>query len=73
MVGSVDSTMATVNVHDALTPWMLTAEHVTVLVPSGKAEPDTGRHDVVGVPYMSMAVAAYVAVLKGTLLAGCRI
>jgi hypothetical protein len=45
MVGGCVSLMVTVNVQEAVAPEGSVAVHVTVVVPTGKNEPDAGLHE----------------------------
>jgi len=72
MPGGMVSMMLTENMHELVKPYVLVAVHVTLVTPYRNSEPEAGVHDTLGgMPLLSDAVAANVAVLDGALLAVC--
>jgi hypothetical protein len=57
--GAVTSATVTVKVHVAALPPPSVAVQVTVVVPTGKVEPDAGTHATVAVPQSSVAVGVW--------------
>jgi hypothetical protein len=55
-VGGVRSLTVTVKVHVPVLPDASVAVQVTVVVPTGKLDPDAGAHMTVGVPQLSIPV-----------------
>jgi hypothetical protein len=54
IAGAVESSTVTVKLHVPVLPDVSVAVHVTVVVPTGKLEPDAGAHMTVGVPQLSV-------------------
>jgi hypothetical protein len=54
--GPVTSLTVTVKEHMPVLPDVSVAVQVTVVVPTGKSEPDAGTHMTVGVPQLSVPV-----------------
>jgi hypothetical protein len=70
MAGGVVSTTTTLNGRLATLPLRSLAEQVTVVTPSGKVDPEAGRHDTATAPSkLSTAVTTYVIVAPAGLVA----
>jgi hypothetical protein len=58
-VGAMTSLTVTVNVQVPVLPDASVAVQVTVVVPTGKLEPDAGAHMTVGVPQLSVPAGVW--------------